>query len=86
MKHSSSSVLSRWEEGGALKIPPEVLGQAGFNPGDAVFLKIEDDGIIISKTDSPRGRTLEYLFKDYEGGSFQTRLVELGDPAGREKW
>jgi hypothetical protein len=33
-----------------------------------------------------KGGTLEYLFKDYDGTSFQTELSDLGSPAGNEKW
>ena len=84
-EHSSLSFLSRLEDGSAVKIPQEVLSQAGINPGDAVFLKIEGESIVISKTDSPKAGTLEFLFKDYKGGAFQTRLIELGDPVGEEK-
>jgi antitoxin component of MazEF toxin-antitoxin module len=84
--HSSLSFSSRLEDGSAVKIPHEVLSQAGFNPGDAVFLRIEDTNIIISKTDSPEEGSLESLFKDYACGSFQTELLDLGDPVGEEKW
>jgi hypothetical protein len=35
---------------------------------------------------SPKRGTLEYLFRDYDGTSFQTELADLGAPAGNEKW
>jgi hypothetical protein len=35
---------------------------------------------------SPKRGTLEYLFRDYDGTSFQTELVDLGAPVGNEKW
>ncbi|MDR1205220.1 MAG: hypothetical protein LBL26_07035 [Peptococcaceae bacterium] len=34
----------------------------------------------------PEPGTLEYLFRDYDGTSFQTELANLGAPAGNEKW
>jgi hypothetical protein len=34
----------------------------------------------------PKRGTLEYLFRDYDGTSFQTELVDLGAPIGNEKW
>jgi hypothetical protein len=35
---------------------------------------------------SPKEGTIEYLFRDYDGTSFQTELVDLGSPVGNEKW
>jgi hypothetical protein len=34
----------------------------------------------------PAPGTLEYLFRDYDGASFQAELADLGDPAGNERW
>ena len=31
-------------------------------------------------------RTLEYLFKDYMEGTFQTEIIDLGEAVGREEW
>lgn len=36
--------------------------------------------------DTPKQGTLEYLFKDYDGGSFQAELFDLGEPVGYEEW
>jgi antitoxin component of MazEF toxin-antitoxin module len=83
---SSLGVLSRWEEGCEVKIPSDILSRAGFISGDRILFKIEGEGIVISKANSPREGTLERLFKDYDGGSFQTSLIELEGPVGEEKW
>jgi antitoxin component of MazEF toxin-antitoxin module len=84
--NARSSTLSKWEDYEAMKIPPDILSDAGFVPGDDVFFKIENERIIITKTDSPKEGTLEYLFKDYDCETFQTSLIDLGDPVGNEKW
>ncbi|MDR1481885.1 MAG: hypothetical protein LBI74_04605 [Synergistaceae bacterium] len=34
----------------------------------------------------PKPGTLEYLFRDYDGTSFKTELIDLGAPVGNEKW
>lgn len=39
-----------------------------------------------SDVPAPKLETLEDLFKDYDGGSFETELVDLGEPVGNEKW
>lgn len=41
---------------------------------------------INSNVPAPKPETLEYLFKDYDGGSFETEIVDLGEPVGKEKW
>jgi len=41
---------------------------------------------ILTKTPAPKQGTLEYLFKDYDGGSFQTELIDLGETVGNEQW
>jgi antitoxin component of MazEF toxin-antitoxin module len=83
---SSLGVLSRWEEGSEVKIPSDILNRAGFVSGDSLSFKIENENIVISKADSPKEGTLERLFEGYEGGPFQTSLVELEGPVGEEKW
>lgn len=83
---SSPGVLSKWEEGSEVKIPPDILSRAGFISGDRLFFKIVGGGVVISRAGSPEEGTLERLFEGYEGGPFQTGLIELGGPVGEEKW
>ncbi|GHS95694.1 hypothetical protein AGMMS50276_12270 [Synergistales bacterium] len=45
-----------------------------------------DEKIAVSQRSYPKKKTLEYLFKDYDGGSFQAELIDLGEPIGEEKW
>jgi len=35
---------------------------------------------------TPKQGTLEYLFKDYKGGTFKTELIDLGESVGNEEW
>jgi hypothetical protein len=35
---------------------------------------------------TPQKGTIEYLFKDYTGGSFRTELVNPTEAVGAEKW
>jgi len=39
-----------------------------------------------TKTPAPKKGTLEYLFKDYNGESFKTTLINPVKPTGKEKW
>jgi len=47
---------------------------------------ITADWIILTIAPSPKQRTLEYLFKDYNGGAFETEIIDLGETVGNEKW
>jgi hypothetical protein len=40
----------------------------------------------IPKQKPPKKGTIEYLFKDYSGQSFKTKLINPIKPAGKEKW
>jgi len=52
-----------------------------------LYFDVDEHGrIIMSKVPMPKEGTLEYLFKDYSGGSFQTELIDLGEPVGEEQW
>ena len=52
-----------------------------MNTNDKVVLEVEND-----KLSAPPKGTLEYLFKDYTGESFQTELVNPAEPVGAEQW
>jgi hypothetical protein len=58
----------------------------GIECNDKVYLETGEDKITITKAPVPKKGTLEYLFKDYSGGSFKTVLVNPTKPKGNEKW
>jgi antitoxin component of MazEF toxin-antitoxin module len=68
-------------------MPAEVLKQAQVEINDKLFFEVDKEKrIIITKKPVPKKGTLEYLFKDYDEGAFQTELVDLGEPVGNEQW
>jgi len=75
--------LSALEDGGAIKIPSDILNIAGFIPGDILRFEIAKEKIVISRNDVLQKETLESLFNNYEGLPFKTNLVDLGDPRNR---
>ncbi|MDR1439569.1 MAG: AbrB/MazE/SpoVT family DNA-binding domain-containing protein [Clostridiales bacterium] len=83
---SSTGALGMWGNSSALRLPAGILKSAGFEPGDAVRLDSEDGRIVISRIDSPKAGTLEYLFKDYAGEPFASGVLGLGGPVGNERW
>jgi antitoxin MazE len=83
---NTTSVVSKWGNSQALRLPVEITRQLGLNTNDRVFLEVENDKLTITKAPAPKKGTLEYLFKDYSGGSFKTELVNPEEPTGKEQW
>lgn len=82
----TQAVITKWGNSHALRIPAKIIKQIGIDCNDKVYLETCDDKIIISKAPSPKKGTLEYLFKEYKGGSFNTTLINPEESAGNEKW
>jgi len=55
-----------------------------------IFLKIMNNMLktkaTVSKSETPKEGTIEYLFKDYSGESFKTEITNPIEPVGNEKW
>ena len=82
----TTTVITKWGNSHALRIPLKIVKAAGITCNDKVYLDISEDKINISKVPAPKKGTLEYLFKDYSGESFETPLVNPTEPLGNEKW
>ena len=81
-----SAVITKWGNSHALRIPAKILQKMDIGCNDKVYLETSDDRIIITKVPVPQKGTLEYLFKDYTGESFNTELINPNEPVGKEKW
>ena len=82
-----ATVISQWGNSKGIRVPVEILRKAQVDLNDKLFFEVDDDKrIILTKAPTPKQGTLEYLFKDYDDGRFQTELVDLGEPKGNEKW
>ena len=81
-----SVIITKWGNSHALRIPSKIVKQMGIDCNDKVYLETAEDRIIITKAPIPKKGTLEYLFKDYSGESFKTKLVNPIVPVGNEKW
>jgi antitoxin MazE len=80
------SVVSKWGNSHALRLPVEITRQLDLDTNDKVFLEVENDKLTITKAPAPKKGTLEYLFKDYSDESFETKLVNPRAPVGEEQW
>ncbi len=82
-----SAIVSKWGNSQGIRVPVEILKKAHVSVNDELYLDVDDkERIILTKNPVPRQGTLEYLFKDYEGGAFKTELTDLGEPVGNKKW
>jgi len=74
----------------AFEIDTEIMNGTAkiYSTPDELFKEWVDENkrIILTRTPSPKQGTLEYLFKDYNGGDFNTELIDLGETVGNERW
>ena len=80
-----ATVVSQWGNSKGIRVPVEILRKAQVDLNDKLFFEVDENKRIIL-TRTPKQETLEYLFKDYNGGVFQTELNDLGETVGNEKW
>ncbi|MCL2179589.1 MAG: AbrB/MazE/SpoVT family DNA-binding domain-containing protein [Treponema sp.] len=71
----TQAIITKWGNSHALRIPLKIIKEMGIDCNDKVYLETSNDRLIITKTPVPQKGTLEYLFRDYEGGSFKTELI-----------
>ena len=75
-----------WGNSQALRIPVEITRHMGISANDEVVLELKENILTVSKPATPREGTIEYLFRDYKGGTFKTELTNPIEPVGREEW
>jgi len=81
------ATVSQWGNSKGIRMPVEVLKKAQINLNDKLYFEVDErNRVILTKTATPKPGTLEHLFKDYSGGSFNSELVNLGEAVGNEKW
>ena len=82
----TTAIITKWGNSHALRIPSKIVKEMGIDCDDKVYLETSENRIIITKAPAPQKGTLEYLFKDYSGESFNTTLINPTEPVGNEKW
>lgn len=66
-----------------IRFPKESLRQVGFENNSLIEVEIVGNKLILQK--DTKHQSIQDLFKDYQGGSFKSELVEL-EPVGNELW
>ena len=82
----TSAVITMWGNSHAVRLPAKMVKDLGLTCNDKVYLQTSKDKLIITKVPTPQKGTLEYLFKDYSGESFNTPLINPIKPMRNEQW
>ena len=85
--------LSQWGNSKALRLPAKLVSILDFSVDDKLQLNVEvnentgEKRLIIGKAAVPTHapQTIEELFKDYKGESFQAKIQEF-EAVGNELW
>ncbi|MCL2350404.1 MAG: AbrB/MazE/SpoVT family DNA-binding domain-containing protein [Defluviitaleaceae bacterium] len=81
------AVVSQWGNSKGIRMPIEILKKAQIELNDRLFFEVDENKrVILTKEPMPNQGTLEYIFKDYDGGAFQAEIIDLGEAVGNEKW
>ncbi|MCL2386119.1 MAG: AbrB/MazE/SpoVT family DNA-binding domain-containing protein [Defluviitaleaceae bacterium] len=81
------AVVSQWGNSKGIRMPAGILRKAQIDLNDKLFFEVDENRrIILSRVPTPKQGTLEYLFKDYNGETFQAEINDLGETVGNEKW
>ncbi|AQY49948.1 pemI-like protein [Listeria weihenstephanensis FSL R9-0317] len=75
--------IKKWGNSKAVRIPNNILNALNLHENDKLNIEVVDNQMILTKTVAEL--TIEDLFANYEGETFQTKLQEF-EPMGNEKW
>ena len=81
-----TATISKWGNSKGIRLNQAVLQALNAKTGDHLNFKIEDNKVIITKKEPKHELTFEELFKDYKGGSFDTKISLPDKRVGNEKW
>jgi antitoxin component of MazEF toxin-antitoxin module len=80
------ATVALWGNTPALRLPFEMAQMLNFRTNDEVVLQVREHTLTVAKPQEPQEGTIEYLFKDYSGKKFNTKLKNPLSAAGKEKW
>lgn len=80
-------MLNKWGNSEAIRIPKILADTLGIHSGDKVEMTIENDALVIKKSELKGRELVATLLKDYEPND--SRLVDVAedwDFVGEEEW
>ena len=76
--------VKAWGNSSAIRIPAEILKEAGVQREDELDIRVNGTDIILTKT--RRHKTLEERIAAYGGKLNVLKDYDWGEPKGRELW
>ncbi len=76
--------VKAWGNSSAIRIPAEILKEAGVKREDELDIRVNGTDIILTKTH--RHKTLEERIAAYGGELRVLKDFDWGEPKGRELW
>jgi antitoxin MazE len=82
---ASTTVLGKWGNSQAVRIPQPFLEQLDLHLGDKLSLKLCGNHIELEKF-TEEAHTLKARMKGWDGERFETTEYDWGGPVGSEVW
>ena len=79
------TAIKRWGNSSAVRIPGQILTQAGLEEGSNVEITSTENGVIVLRAIRVR-ESIEELFADYDGEPVLSEELNWGAPQGDEVW
>ncbi|HUF11063.1 MAG TPA: AbrB/MazE/SpoVT family DNA-binding domain-containing protein [Rhodothermales bacterium] len=78
--------IQRWGNSQGLRIPKDLLKEAGITIGEEVVISVEEGVLTVTPVSRSRGKyKLEELVRGIPE-DYKPHEAEWGDPAGKEVW
>ena len=79
------SVIQKWGNSQAIRLPKAVLEMAQFGENEPVKIIAENNKILIKKVNDSQHKTLKERLSDFDG-VYTFEEWNTGDPVGSEVW
>lgn len=79
------SILSKWGNSLALRVPKDVLARSGLKEGDAFFVEVGDQAITFRRARKIRRYRMEEVLDSLHSVEEHPE-VDWGTPVGKEIW
>ena len=85
------TTIVKWGNSKGIRIPKAFLKDLQITENDVVEIKLENEKIIIEKSNTKKHRTCKERLADFYGENFDKKHVkqeeiDWGKPAGKEIW
>ncbi|PID86181.1 AbrB/MazE/SpoVT family DNA-binding domain-containing protein [Candidatus Gracilibacteria bacterium] len=81
---SLNITLQKWGNSKGVRIPKSVLDMLNWEENENLELEMKNNKIIIKK-DNQNRKTIQELFKDYDG-KYTKETIDWGEARGKEVW